>query len=216
VTALLGAGNDELNQAIESTFSEAKQILLNESVRNFAPIPFLATLGKISARTGETDRSKAIHDLIQSVAKTSGIGLWESYLNILEGEILLAEGDGSEAMRRFHRAITPQAPFQAHDSLAHALEVQGHFKEAIQENLWMEGRRGRAFAECCFLCCVRSQNILDWNLALLRLGRLYEASGDVEQAKAYYRRFYERWSGGDDVPPLKEAGERLRALEHGT
>ena len=110
-------------------------------------------------------------------------------------------------------AVGCRDPFQAHESLAYALELLGEVEAAIEENRWIVERRGRAFSECRNICGLRPKNMLDWNLALLRLGRLYEAAGQLEQAKSYYRRFSDRWSDGDGVPPLKEATNRLRALE---
>jgi tetratricopeptide (TPR) repeat protein len=200
---------------LNDSLQAASNIFYHERGRLYTPIPFLAIVGKIHSRTADIDRAIAIYELIREKSESGGIDLWRSYLKVLEGEILVSQGKISEGVISIKAAISLTETFQAHDSLAYALERNGDVSGAIEESRWIEKRRGRAFSECVNVCGLRSKNILDWNLALLRLGRLYEASGETENAKAYYRRFLKRWSNADVVPLLEEATRRLYVLESG-
>ena len=50
--------------------------------------------------------------------------------------------------------------------------------------------------------------------SLRRLGELYEARGDREQALKYYGRFAELWKGADPVlqPKVREVKQRMAQL----
>lgn len=213
ISSLQHSGSEQLKPALADAVEKANLIFHDESVtRLLTPIPFLATLGKIHVRAGDIHQAEVIYDLIQGRAKTSEIGLWIAYLSMLEGEILIAKGQIAEGLDKITEAALTEGPYQAHESRAYALELQGAIAEAIQQNEWIESRRGRAFAECLLVCCVRSQNILDWNMAIFRLGRLHESNGQLKKAEKYYQQFTRRWAGGDPNPALKEALTRLEAL----
>ncbi|HEX9733655.1 MAG TPA: protein kinase [Thermoanaerobaculia bacterium] len=214
ITALQqSSSNDELAVAIEETIQLSEPLLSNEfSEPGGTPLPFLATLGKISARSSFLEQSKRIHQLIQGKAESSRIGLWISYLRMLEGEILAAQGRNAAAIAKFREAIGAVDTFQARESLAFAYELNGEIAKAIEENLWVERRQGRAFSECYNVCAIRPRSIADWNVTLLRLGRLYEALGRPGQAETYYQRLMERWVDGDHSAMRQDAARRLEAL----
>ena len=200
ISTFLHEETEALDLLLDESFQASSNKFNNQPGRLFTPIPFMATLGKISARRSELDRAQAIYEMIKEKAETGGIDLWTGYLRMLEGEILIAQGKVSEAITPLKEAVSFRGPFQAHESLAYGLEMDGDIAGAIEEHLWLEQRRGRAFSECVGICGLVSKNILDWNLALFRLGRLYETSGETDKAQEYYRRFNERWSNGDVVP----------------
>ena len=214
ITTYLLEDSDGLDIALGESLRKASEIFYNETDRLFTTIPFMTSLGKIHARRLELEPAKAIYDIVRERVERLGIDLWRGYLKMLEGEILISQGKVAEAIVSLEVAVSRRDPYQAHESLAYALELAGDVVGAIEENRWIEQRRGRAFSECINVCGLKPKNILDWNLALFHLGRLHEASGQVEKAKAYYRRFLERWSDADAVPPLKEATARLGALEN--
>lgn len=204
---------DELELAIEESVQQAASLLSHEfSTPVGTPIPFLATLGKISARNAAVEQANRIYQLIRERAETSQIGLWVSYLRMLEGENLTAQGRFDVAIAKYREAVGIADSFQVRESLAYAYSINGRREQAIAENLWMVNQHGRAFSECYNMCAVRSKNIVDWNISLLRLGRLYEDSGRADLAKEYYQRLVERWAGGDDLAIKREAVERLRTL----
>ena len=96
-----GAPKEDLELAIEEGLQRAASILSNEFLAPVAtPIPFLATLGKISARSTTIDQSERIHRLIRTRAEASGVGLWLSYLRMLEGEARARPGSPPTTPRR--------------------------------------------------------------------------------------------------------------------
>lgn len=214
ITALQqGASEKELEEAIEESTQRAASLLSNEYSAPIAtPIPFLAMLGKISARSSAVDQSERIRQLIIRRVEASDIGLWTSYLRMLEGEIFTAKGQYAAAISKFREAVSALDTFQTHESLAHVHELSGDVSKAIEQNLWIENRHGQAFSECYYMCSVRPQNIVDWNVSLLHLGRLYEVSGQLDQAEKYYRRLAQRWTAADDLSVKQEVTQRLKGL----
>ncbi len=214
ITALEQLGDGpELRDSLRSGVEAARVILESDTTdRVLTPIPYLAVLGKISARHGDIEQAGSIHQLIQGKAESSGVGLWLSYLRVLEGEILIARGELARSGAVLEAALAAAESFQARESLAHFHEANGDLEMALQEYSWLNEHRGRTFSECLDMCLVRSQNVVAWSYSLLALARLHERTGNTALAQEHRRRFVDRWAHGDQTPVWREASRRLEEL----
>jgi tetratricopeptide (TPR) repeat protein len=122
-----------------------------------------------------------------------------------EGEILLARGaveDGLETLRRAHIASKSSL---THASLARALVKAGRPGEAVD-----------SYRELVDGQPLPWEGHVEWALAHLTLGRLYEDAGDTANARALYLELLEVWKDADsDLPPLLETRRALERVSGG-
>ena len=184
--------------------------------RRYWPSANLALLGIIAARNGQHADAKSIFDTIEAHASQSGFYPIETYASILEAEILMGEGKYEEAVRLLQPLVVERALFQAHESLARAYQLAGDTANAINEYVWLTENRGQAFAENVSRRFGKVFHILDWVVAHVSLGQLYEETGMTVEALAAYEAVLEHWAGADDGMPMTAlARRRAEALrEH--
>ncbi|HYH46718.1 MAG TPA: protein kinase [Thermoanaerobaculia bacterium] len=216
-------GGEPLRRALAASLAAELPLLVagggEEGGRGhvLAPVPRLALLGKVSARSGDLatarDLARRLHPHFEG-PDGSGFPLWQAQLHLLEGEILLGEGKPREAAARFQAAVADGGLFQAHESLARAHEAAGDLEAAERELRWLIDHRGQAFAEWLDQFYGKELNILDGALAPFQLARLAEARGRSEEAAAGYARFLETWKNADaDLPAVREAKAGLARLK---
>lgn len=205
-----------------SAFADALQNLIDSEMKvlgtdeleiGFSPVTHLALLGKISARNGKWQQAQRILDAIRPQAQDSGYFFREAFVQVLAGEIELAQGRAEEAIEFFRSTGTDRPLFQLHESLARGYEQAGDIQAAIEEHQWIVDHRGLPFAELVTQFFGIEFSILDWAVSLFHLGRLNEHIGNQGRARANYQKFLMQWSGADDAHPLVAlAGERIVAL----
>ena len=208
--------NATLRAEVERSLSLAEVNFQDEALAiSQLPIVDLATLGKTSVRRGNLDLADRILEMLLPWIEQNDIKLWKSYLQMLEGEILIARDQPAQAVIKIRQGLETLETFQAHDSLAFALEESGQLEEALMESQWMVKHRGRAVAECdapMEITCPRAlHNLIAWSTALARTGRLADRLGNKDLALESYRRLAKRWEGGDSSAELREAMEYIEA-----
>lgn len=87
----------------------------------------------------------------------------------------------------------------------------GDFEAAIREREWLINHRGLALVEGRWVSSV-VQNVIDWNLAFLRLGQLHEHLGQHKKAIGYYQQFLNQWRGMNPPSLRRDAQQRLEKL----
>jgi tetratricopeptide (TPR) repeat protein len=156
----------------------------------------------------------------------------ESLLDLLRGEVLLAEGSIAEAISLFERhpscyiegyrsphtqidEIAEINFFQPEAAIARAYEIKGETDKAIDvlEKL-VRFDPGRKFLR------LPSPNdyAIAWRLtppqAYYDLGRLYEKKGMKEKARENYGKFLDLWKDADPgLPKVEDVKERLGGLK---
>ena len=181
--------------------------------RQYWPTANLGLLGKIAARNEQHVEARMMFDAVQSRAVAGGYYFIDSYVTILEAELLMGEGQYQEAVLVLQPLVVERALFQAHESLARAYDLAGNKDQAIQEYLWMTDARGQAFVEALSQEFGNEFHILDWATAHFHLGRLYEETGEPDMALAAYTTLLEHWVNADiDIPALTVAHQRLEKL----
>lgn len=170
-----------------------------------------SVLGKVLARHGDIEKARWVVQGLEPLVKQSDWPCWRSFWQMLEGEILLAEGRNVEALNTFKAALATQETFQIHESLAEAYERVGDLASAIKHREWLFEHRGRALVDSRSSTVV-VRNVIDWNLASLRLAELYEGVGEPRKAIIFYQRFLGSWKGDNPPFPRRDAERQLANL----
>ncbi len=199
----------ELREALQQA-NEAARTLLTAGRPELVPVPLLALVGKLDARSSASSTAELFLARIEPLVE--GRAVWQAGAGMLAGEILSAEGRHEEAVKRIRDALASGETFQAHESLARAYEELGDTVAARAEYEWLVENRGRAIVECFQESC-QIVSVIDWALAHYHLGRLHEQDGDPEAAAEDYRRFLDHWRDARDLRLWRDAEQRLAALE---
>jgi tetratricopeptide (TPR) repeat protein/predicted Ser/Thr protein kinase len=137
--------------------------------------------------------------------------IWEHLL----GEIALARGDFSQAIRHLEQAETRLSLGDLFGNIVdHAEQVPIWFSLASAH--LASGNELRA-AEWFQKIAESGYEHLDWPIPYVRsfyfLGKIHENRGEVDQARHYYQRFVDFWKDGDmDRDRVEEALQKLRTM----
>ncbi len=201
----------EFQEALIEVVDSAKELMtVDKGKVDLSPIKQLALAGKLTARSGEIERAAAIDALISPIIQETPIATWRGYGLMLQGEILVARGESRAALERLEDALSVVDSFQVHESLAHGYESRDLVDAAIRENDWLRRHRGQGLVECLDHC--QTLNVIEWSLASLSLGRLYEKRGEPQRALNHYADFLEQWPDSPKLESWRDAKRRLEAL----
>lgn len=201
---------DIIRQAATIDQTAFEKLMISGQPVDTAPVPALSMIGKIASRNQLTEESQAIHAIVSMLAKDKKIPVWDAHIQMLEGEILLAQGDEEQALRKLQDSQENAEFIQNRESMGEIYRRTSDFSAAIDEYQWIVQHRGRAMMECQRGCS--SVNLRDWVLAYYHLGLAFEAIGNEEQAKAHYERFLRQWSAVEDIDVVVDARQRLQQL----
>ena len=124
-------------------------------------------------------------------------------LNILQGEMALAQGSYDEAVEKLSLAYSEREDNYVLESLAYAHMKNEDWDKAISryEELIIRKQIGWEAQE-------------DWIQAHYHLGRIHEEKGEREKAIRYYQELIDIWKeADDDIPMLIDAKERMAELK---
>jgi eukaryotic-like serine/threonine-protein kinase len=164
------------------------------------------------AAAGRPDRARALLQRYVNLLDTTALRLNEPAIQDALGWITLGEGRYMESAAHFRRAaMLPDGPATEcgsclPGSLAAAYDAAGQSDSAI---VWYE-----RFIRSGELEFTHFHTIMFRARALERLGQLYDAKGDREQAAHYHSRFVELWDRADPElqPRVSAARARLAVL----
>jgi tetratricopeptide (TPR) repeat protein len=169
---------------------------------------WLKSLAKIRARGGRVDAARKLLAVMSKTAldTTAGSSVARSnssdraYLDLVRGEVELAEGRSTEAARLFEAArLAEPGDADMLESLAVACVAGGRWEDAIKH-----------YEDLIALHPVGYEGQEHWFRAHVRLGALYERVGQPDAARRSYERLLVLWKEGDaDLIALKEARARL-------
>jgi eukaryotic-like serine/threonine-protein kinase len=178
------------------------------AVRTSLGPEWLQSLAKIRARTGRVREARRILAIMEKAAvdTTAGSSVARNtstdraYLDLVRGEIELAEGRPREAAVLFEAANAVQSKHaEILESLAVAYVAAGRLEEAVKqyEDLMAEGSLGNEGQEL-------------WFRAHVRLGELYNRLGRPDEARRSYHRLLLLWKEADaNVTALTQVKARL-------
>lgn len=162
-------------------------------------------LGVACARSGARDQA-----LLVQARYAERFGRSEDYTekamgSLLAGEIALAAGDAASALREFQGAREQHGALYVHEAIARAYLAQGDYPHAAAEYSLIAGAPFATFFEGTPAL---------WPAAELKLGEIYEASGDLAAAIQHTRAYLDLMRGADrSCARVAEARARLARLQ---
>ena len=179
-----------------------------------SPLSNLALVGKMLARRGEVEQANEIAAQLEIAVDRMPIAVWIAHLEILRGEIQLADGRPEQAFQSFHSALAIVSEFfAARESLAYRSGRLGLTEEEFEGLGWLLSRRGLAAAECQFSCFGREISLTQQTLAYFRSAEILFERGLFEEAGELYAKFLVAWDLAEtDHPAVAQAKSRLEEI----
>jgi tetratricopeptide (TPR) repeat protein/TolB-like protein len=178
-------------------------------------------MGNLAIKQDRIDQAKARLSELKSYLPKADKNLWH---DLLQGEVLLAQGSLDAALPISQKACRPESPFRDDsmyymDLLARVYAKRGEVSKAISEYERLlkpdvSAKVAISEYEPPILHFVPvGMTYLIHPLYHYRLGILYERAGEVAKAKVQYKRFINLWKHADPgQPEVDDARSRLAAL----
>jgi len=162
---------------------------------------FLALLGQALARSGDAARAQAVLDTVTARANLDS-PTDRGMLELLRGELLLAQGKAAEAVGHMELGFTVDSSSYLLEALANALAEKRDLDAAATRFQQIVEREDRGYEGQEF-----------WTMSHYQLGRLFEAKGDVAEATRWYQKLLDIWKEADPgLPLLRDVQERMGRL----
>jgi tetratricopeptide (TPR) repeat protein/predicted Ser/Thr protein kinase len=172
---------------------------------------WLKMLAKIHARSGHVQEARRLLAVMSKTAadRTTGSSVSrdaardQTYLDLVRGEIELADGRPGDAAKRFEAAYALEARDpDTLESLATAAVAGGRLEEAVKRYEDLIAKRP-----------IGNEGQQHWVRSHVRLGELYERLGRPDAARASYERLLAIWKDADaDLVTLNEARAHVSKL----
>lgn len=208
---VLKSPEEAIRQAADINPGNFTRLMISGKPVDTAPVPALCLIGKIAARNQMVQESRSILSIVSMLAKDKKIPVWDAYIQMLEGEMLLAQGDEEQAIRKLSASKENAHFIQNHESLGQIYLRVNDIPSALQEFQWIQQNKGRAMVECLGNCA--PLNVRDWVLSHYYLAILYEAQGDSEQAEQFFTSFLRNWGDARSFSMVQDSERRLVAVQ---
>jgi serine/threonine protein kinase/Flp pilus assembly protein TadD len=180
---------------------------------------YLGILGFVELNEGRIDSAKTraseMMSLLPNVLSSSQREERTFLANLLQSEILLAEGFPEKAVAVFEKTALPVPPTMQEMIALVAYNVPFH-KDVMPRAFLKKGDLDRAITEYEKLVALDPASrarFLVHPVLHYRLAKLYEQKGLKDKAKAQYRRFLDLWKNADPgLPEVEDAKKRLAGL----
>lgn len=170
----------------------------------------IAVAGAFHARDGQVRAARRVLDrMLASMGNRTALSAVnrstrndESAIDLLKGEIALAEGRWQEAVPLFEVSVRLNPDAGGAEALARAYVAGRRWTDAVRvySSVAAETARGDELQD-------------SGQLARYELGKLYERLGERAKARAAYEQLLQRWTAADPgLPALAQIKSRLQAL----
>jgi eukaryotic-like serine/threonine-protein kinase len=170
----------------------------------------ISELATVYARAGKTrEASRLLNDMSNQAKNLTAMSYLtrtdqgdQASINLVKGEIALANGRGAEAIDCLELSLQLEPRYSV-EPLAFAFRKLGNLQEAAEKykGITDHFRIGIGVPE---------QGIL----AHYELAKIYKELGDTQKAKEYYAMFFNIWKDADpDIPILKQAKAEYSKLQ---
>jgi putative peptide modification system cyclase len=186
-----------LRKFIDGAFNDSRQ----PAAANHEDALFAAVFGAyLAARAG--DKSLAQTTLAATAPQTrdSGYTNLEHLQSIAEAEVAWRDGRAQEAIARLEPTIDGKELYLTHAALVDAYTAAGRGEDAFKEAQWLAAHRGRAYLEINSLRMLQARNVVESDLAVLRMAELAHALGRDDEAQKQLDAFDAIWPRNAQPP----------------
>lgn len=121
---------------------------------------------------------------------------------LVEARLLLDADNPAAALQALGRWMEGDELYLTRVLVARAHAALGQHEEALREERWLASQRGRAYAEYSGGHLLQAENVLESNLALLRVAELALQLQDPQAAMQAFTAFRAAWPTLPDAPGL--------------
>lgn len=165
----------------------------------------LARAGIMYARMNDSVSAAKVMQRLKVLPIASSSAFARACVNVLGGEILLAQGNSKSALQLLKRANGDYPMMFSHQALAKAYEAQKDWPNAALQWKNVLDSKGEI---------LQDQSPTEWVLAHLEIARVYVRLNDFTSAGRYYREFLQMWDAGDSLPVRAQAVHELQEISN--
>jgi tetratricopeptide (TPR) repeat protein len=159
--------------------------------------------GTLFVRVGDLQAARSAATRLARLRARMPSGFHGTLLDLIQGEIALAENRLQEAAASFESAAGGYPRYEAHEGAARVYERRADWPRARQA--WQRVIESRGHI-------LQVGFAADWPLAHLQIARACRREGDSSCAAAQYTKFIKLWTHGDDLVARREAEAELRQI----
>ena len=164
--------------------------------------------GAMAAKLGDQATGDAVLEALGSKAPALGYPAVDDMLAVLKAELAMQRNSPGAAIDSLRARLDGGELNWVHVVLLRAYEQAGRAQDAREQADWISTHRGRAYVEWNSQYLLQPLNVLESNLALLKVAELARDAGDAKSAQAALRQLQSAWS----APPVPVAA-RMGAMQ---
>jgi putative peptide modification system cyclase len=197
-------------RALRSFIAGARKASEQPPAVNHEDAVFAAVLGAyLAARAGDESLAQTTLAATARETRDSGVTNLEHLQAIAEAEVASRDGRAREAIARLEPTLDGTELYLTHAALVDAYTAAGRNEDALREAQWLAAHRGRAYLEINSLQMLQARNVVESDLAVLRMAELAHALGRDDEAQKQLAAFDAIWPRNAQPPFAAARAERL-------
>jgi len=164
----------------------------------------------LAAHAGETALARSTLAATAPRIHNSGYTNLEHLQAIAEAEVESRNGHAKDAIELLAPTVDGAELYLTHAALADAYAAAHRNADAFREAEWLAAHRGRAYLEINSLQILEARNVIESDLALLRMAELSQAMGREGEARQHLAAFEAAWPGNLQPPFAAARAAKLR------
>jgi putative peptide modification system cyclase len=200
-------------RALRNFIAGARKASEQPPTANHEDAVFATVFGAyLAARAGEKSLAKTTLAATAPQTRDTGYTNLQHLQNIAEAEVAWRDGRAPGAIARLEPTLDGTELYLTHVALVDAYTSAGRNEDALREARWLAEHRGRAYLEINSLQILQARNVIESDLALLRMAELAHALDRDEEAQQQLAAFDAIWPRNAQPPFAAARAEHLSQL----
>jgi putative peptide modification system cyclase len=202
-------------RALRKFIAGAREAAEEPAAANHEDALFAMVFGAyLAARAGEKSLAQTTLAATAPWIRDSGFTNLEHLESIAEAEVAWRDGRAGEAISRLQPTLDGTELYLTHAALVDAYAAAGRNEDAFTEARWLAAHRGRAYLEINSMRMLQARNVVESDLAVLRMAELAHALGRDDEAQRQLGAFDAIWPRTAQPPFAAARGEALSQVVH--
>jgi len=181
--------------ALKTFIADGRRAVAEPATADHQDALFATVFGAyLAARAGADSLAQATLAATGTQIRNSGYTDLEHLQAIAEAEVDTQSGRASAAVARLVPRLDGTELYLTHVALADAYSAAARNEDAWKEAQWLVAHRGRAYFEINSLQVLQARNVVESDLALLRVAELAHSLGRDQQAADSVNAFNAAWA----------------------